>query len=204
MILFFLYVIILLYGDNFMNKIQMNDLYDIEVYDNQDYIENNKHVNDCCADVLSTHERNIVCDVEKSKEFLDNMNYDMYLNNLVCRVYLLKRDDEPMSYAIYTKTKNDANWKLEQMYTNQEFTGLGYATVLLRASADDMKRNGVKNLCMVFSKQNIPANKLAESFDKVAGIRSKMADVENIKKCIFNVENMKLKATKEQVEEMLF
>lgn len=187
-----------------MEKVQLNNLYQMDIYDNQDYFEFNKQVNDSCYEIISSHERNFVYDVDGAREYIENMNYNMYLNGLNARIYILKRENEPVSFAIYSNAKSPENWKLDLMFTNQELTAMGFATVLLRASSSDLKQKGAKNFYVALSKNNIPGLRLLESFEKVDGVAVKTAEVDQLRKFIFNILKMKVNMTKEQTDDMLF
>ena len=190
---------------NIMKEMKLNKLYSVYCYDKDDYFTNNKDVNDSCLGIISSHESNNASyDFDKAREYLENLNYNMYLDNMDTRIYVLKREGEPVSFALYNKIENTNDWVLELIYTHSEYTTLGLGTVLLRSSACDLRNNGAENIHTTVAKNNDASFNLHKSFSKVEGVKTSVDDVDNRLKFMFNIKEMKTDKTKDEAEEILF
>lgn len=188
-----------------MKEMKLNKLYSVYCYDKDDYFANNKDVNDSCLGIISSHESNNASyDFDKAREYLENLNYNMYLDNMDTRIYVLKREGEPVSFALYNKIENTNDWVLELIYTHSEYTTLGLGTVLLRSSACDLRNNGAENIHTTVAKNNDASFNLHKSFSKVEGVKTSVDDVDNRLKFMFNIKEMKTDKTKDEAEEILF
>lgn len=189
-----------------MEKFKISQLHNVKVYDSKDYIEFNKDVNDSFMNILSSHEyNNASYDINKAREYVEDLNYKMFLDNLDTRIYVMYRQDQPVTFAIYNRVENTNDWHLELIYTHDEYTKLGLASALLRFSAGDLlSRYDAENITTVVAKNNFASMNLHESFSKVNGVKAYVEDADSRYGFTFDIRNMQAGKVKEETNEMLF
>lgn len=189
-----------------MKKIKLSTLHEVNVYDSKDYIENNKEVNDSFVNILSSYEYdNADYDINKARDYIENLNYNMFLENLDSKIYVLQREDQPVSFALYNRIQKTNDWVLELIYTHSEHTTCGFATALLRLSAKDLKeRFNAENIHTTVSHNNYKSMYLHSSFSKVEGVKVALDKESTKSRFRFNIKNMSYGKDKNEEAEMLF
>ncbi|MGN1212570.1 MAG: GNAT family N-acetyltransferase [Christensenellales bacterium] len=189
-----------------MEEFEISKIHKVKVYESKDYIEKNKEVNDSFLNILSSYEYdNETFDITKARDYIENLNYEMYLSNLDTRIYVLSREDRPVSFAIYNRIEHTNDWVLELIYTHSEYVTLGLAGNLLRFSARDLKdRFGAENIHSTVAKNNHASFYLHNSFSKVDGVKGTTEDCDSRFKYCFDIRQMKSNKNKTSEEEMLF
>ncbi|MGN1222104.1 MAG: GNAT family N-acetyltransferase [Christensenellales bacterium] len=189
-----------------MREFEVSKSHNIKVYDSKDYVDKNKEVNDSFINILSSHEyNNESYDVNKARDYVEDLNYKMYLSDLDTRIYVFSLDNQPASFAIYNRIEHTDDWVLELIYTHSEYTTLGLATYLLRFSAKDLKENfDAKKINATVSKNNYASMNLHESFSKVDGVKTASEDCGSRIKYCFDISEMKSNKNKSNEQELLF
>lgn len=149
-----------------MEKLQITNSIKVDIYDSQEYIQNNKQINDYLNKVLGS------VSTFFARDYLDSLNGDIYLLDKKVSIFVLFEADEPVSFAIYSK-KSNITASLDLIWTAQEYQKLGFATMLIRASAVVLKQKNVATILAEADEQNEIFHNLLLSFSKVETIQSK-------------------------------
>lgn len=152
------------------------------VFDSDDYIKNHKQINKYLYNIIANN------DINFAREYIDNLNGDIFLQGKEIYIYILFEDAEPVSFAIYSKN-SDAKVTLDLICTNMEYAKLGFATILLRISAIDIKDSEISTTICATEKYNEVLKSLLFSFSKVEGIVFK----QHQNQYIFDVKNINSK-----------
>lgn len=189
-----------------MEQFKISALHDLKVYNSSDYIEKNKEVNDSFLSIIASHENtNAGYDVNKAREYIEDLNYKMFLDDLDTRIYILHSDGHPVSFALYNRIEKTNDWIMELIYTHSEYTTLGLATALLRLSAKDLsQRFDAENIHTTVSKKNYASMYLHDSFSKVEGVKVSTDNVDSRIKFRFNIKELKNTENKSKETELLF
>lgn len=178
LLLFFIYDNISKFGDS-MKIINISKSLKVSTYDENDYISFNKEINNDLNKILAYY------GFEEEKEYLENLNGDIFLKHKRIFIYVLFEDKEPISFAIFEKTKKN-KVSLQFICTKLEYTKLGFATMLLRASACNLKDNQIDEF-VVKNIDDLILKNLLNSFAKVDGVIFE----ENEKFYNFDIKNIK-------------
>ena len=145
-----------------MKIINISKSLKVSTYDENDYISFNKEINNDLNKILAYY------GFEEEKEYLENLNGDIFLKHKRIFIYVLFEDKEPISFAIFEKTKKN-KVSLKFICTKLEYTKLGFATMLLRASACNVKDNQIDDF-VVKNIDDLILKNLLNSFAKVDGV----------------------------------
>lgn len=156
-----------------MDKLQLSNHYSVKAYNRDDYFNNNKQINDDCLRIVSSYEgANENYNIGDAYNYIADLNSNLYLDELDALIYVMYLDKTPVSFAIYSKIDKSNSWVLELIYTHEEYTSLGYAGVLLRASAGHLKETrGAEEINSNVNVANMPSLFLNNSFGKVNGVK---------------------------------
>lgn len=146
-----------------MEKIEVSNSVKIEVFDSQDYLQNHstisKYINAICANEIDS----------QAREFLDNLNGDIFLQDKKVYIYVLFEGKEPASFAIFSK-KSNISVTLDLIWTAKDYSKLGLATILLRVGATDLRAKDVHSIYVKEDEENERLTHLLDSFAKVKNI----------------------------------
>jgi GNAT superfamily N-acetyltransferase len=156
--------------------------------------------------ILASHENYLhENNYQEARDYLEDLNSNMFLDDIEARIYIMYRGNEPISFAIYSKIDKTKEWVLELIYTHSDYTKLGIASALLRVSSAELKNScDAKLISSTVNKKNYPSISLHNSFSKVDGVKIASEDIGNRIKFHFDVKNLNNLRSSEQVEEMLF
>lgn len=149
-----------------MEQLQISNSIKIDVYNSEDYIQINKKINNNLNKILGN------MTTLQERDYLDNINGDIFLQDKKVFIFVLFVGDEPVSFAIYSK-KSNMTASLDLIWTAQEYQKLGFATMLIRASAVVLKQKNVATILAEADEQNEIFHNLLLSFSKVETIQSK-------------------------------
>lgn len=167
-----------------MNKTKITNSVLVECFDQNDYLENQKKIYDSIAKILSSFDFDY--NLPFAREYVDNLNSDIFLSNKKVLIYVLKVGQTPVSFLTFCDGKIDLLW------TDFEFAKLGYATILLRTFAIDLVQKGVFEFASEFDEKNMIADNLFESFSKLENVEILENNTENGKKAYkFGIKNIK-------------
>src|SRR5574344_913424 len=174
-----------------MQQINLTKSLKIDVFDKNEYLEQNKEVNDTLKKVLSSYkQKNDSFEQHDAIEYIDNLSGNIFFTKLEIKIFVLKSGQYPISFSIFSK-KSESSWNLQLFWTDSEYTKLGFATILLRCAVASLREDKAENIFVVADKKNIFANHLFESFGKVVGVGiDKKEDKEKIT-FKFNIEKAK-------------
>ena len=154
-----------------MEELQISNSIYVKIYDSQDYIQNNKQINDYLNNVLGKES------IFFARDYLDNLNGDIYLLDKKVFIFVLFEADEPVSFVIYSK-KSNITASLDLIWTEKEYQKLGFATMLIRASAVFLKDKNIVTILAQADEQNEIFYNLLQSFAKVESIETKQEETQ--------------------------
>ena len=189
-----------------MDKIKISDIHSVVVYNRDDYFADNRKINSDCMSILLSHENNVrTTNLNEAREYLEDLNSNMYFDYLDAKIYVMYREKEPICFAIYNKIEKSESWVLDLIYTHDEWTKLGLATALLRVSAKDLKENyGAEEINATVNHKNLASVYLHQSFAKVNGVKVALDRMSNRDVYHFDIRDMKSQNQKQEAEELLF
>ena len=188
-----------------MKEFEIAKSHVMKVYDNTDYVEKNKEVNDCFVNILSSYEYdNESYDINKARDYVEDLNYKMYLSDLDTKIYIFYLEGHPVTFAIYNRIEHTDDFMLELIYTHSDYTTLGFATYMMRFAAKDLKeRYNAKNIHTVVAKKNNPSLYLHKSFSKVDGVKTASEDCGSKYKFRFDISELKTNKSKSEESELI-
>ena len=164
-----------------MQKFNLTNSLTILEYDEADYLEKNKKICDILNKIFSGFDEDD--NTSFAREYLDNLNGDIFLSKKKIRIFLLKQNTEYVSFLIFD------NNQIKLIWTNNEYAKLGFATILLRATTTILFEDGVRHFDVEIEKENLIGQSLFESFGKVDGVVVKRDEKAKIK-YNFDIENI--------------
>lgn len=168
-----------------MNKTKITNSVAVECFDQNDYQLNQKKIYDDLTKILNSFDYDE--NLSFAKDYVDNLNGDIFLSGKKVLIYVLKVQQMPVSFLIFCEGKIDMIW------TDFEFAKLGYATILLRAFAVDLHKQNVFQFAFEFDQQNLIADNLCDSFSKIENVEILQNSLKNGKKTyIFGIKNLKI------------
>ena len=162
-----------------MKKLNITKSIKVNVYNENDYLELNKEITGDLNTILSYY------GFDEEREYLQNLNGDIFLKSKRVFAYILYENKEPISFAIFEKSKKN-KVALQFICTKLEYTKLGFATMLLRAAVCSLKDNEVDEFVVKNFDDAILKN-LLDSFAKVDGVVCE----QNEKFYNFDIKNIK-------------
>ena len=167
-----------------MKKIKITKTISMISYDENDYLNNQKEIYDSMIKIINSFDADQTAVLHK--EYIDNLNGDIYLENKKVNIFLLKQNQIPISFAIFS------NDKLDMIWTNFEYVKLGFATIILRVVATELKLLNISSFDAEVNSENLVAQSLFDSFAKVEGVEHMANNQENNKKTHkFDIKNIK-------------
>ena len=149
-----------------MKTIEITQNVKVEIFDSNDYIENQQKVYSSLKDIFNSQSSAII------RDFVDDLNSDIFLQNKKVFIYVLKVGDDVVCFAIFSKISNrTANF--DCICTHRDFEKLGFATVLVRAGLVNLKQNEISNIVANFEEQNFAYQNLLFSFSKIENMATK-------------------------------
>lgn len=168
-----------------MNKTKITNTISLHIFDENDYVANQKQIYDDLNKVLNSFDFD--ANLSFAREYLDNLNSDIYLNDKKFQIFELKINKTVVSFAICSGKKIDMIW------TDFEFAKLGYATILLRLVAIEFFKQNKFEFCVEFDEKNLIAESLFESFGKIENVKILQKNEKNGKKTYkFDIKNIKI------------
>lgn len=152
-----------------MEKLQISNSIKIDIYDSQDYIQNNKQINDYLNKVLGS------VSTFYARDYLDNLNGDIYIQDKKVFIFVLFESNEPVSFVIYSK-KSNITASLDLIWTSEQYQKLGFATMLIRVSAAVLKDKNIATILAEATEQDEIFFNLLQSFAKVENIETKQEE----------------------------
>ena len=146
-----------------MKKLQLAKKMCIKQFDQSDFLTSQKIILDDLNKILDSfdYDQNL----ESSREYLCDLNGNIYINNAKVDIFVLYVCATPVSFAVCSQNKIDLIW------TNYDFVKLGYATILLRLIAILLCDKNKYDFEMELSQDNLIYASLITSFSKVEGIK---------------------------------
>lgn len=195
--------IIAMYLGVFMQITNISKSLSATEFNKDEFFEQQKDICELFKTILKTYkEKENTFDLHDAKEFISNLNSEIYLQNLSAKFFVLSEEKSPVSFAIFT-SKDNVLWTLEQIWTKKDYVRFGFATMLLRVCAINiLGSNGATIKMQTKTNQEI-AEKLFDSFSKVEGI-------EQIKKqnniggndYLFEIKNASVSAMQEAIQKL--
>ena len=148
-----------------MEKLQISNSISVSCFDSQDYLQNNKQISDSIDKILGN------VSTTYAREYLDNLNGDIFLQDKKVFIFVLYAAKEPVSFVIFSK-KSNISVSLDLIWTVDEYKKLGFATMLIRASAVLLKQQNIASVFAKVESQDDVLYKLLESFSKVESLQS--------------------------------
>lgn len=162
-----------------MKEIKLSNAIKIKVFNSDDYTKNNKQINDYLNAIIKEYNSAIASD------YIDNLNGDIFLQNKKVFIYVLFNLSQPISFALFSKTSNTCV-SLDLMYTAYDYTKLGFATILVRVSAINLKENNIQKFFCKTDENNLILQNLLNSFARVEMVKFSKAD----NQCSFDIQNI--------------
>lgn len=189
-----------------MQKINVSKNYSVEVYNNDDYIANNRKINEDCVRILASYEgQNENFNLNEAYDQLANLNSDLFLDDKHAQIYIMYNQDTPTVFAICTKIEKSKSWVLDLMYTHCDYQQLGLATAMIRLTANHLHATQkATELNTVVDKKNLASIYLNQSFGKVKNVKCCVEDAGPICKFHFDISNLNKKEVEEDTNEILF
>lgn len=119
------------------------------------------------------------------RETIDNINGDIFLFDKKVFAFVLEQNDEPISFAVFSKKSNHVV-TLDIICTDIEYSKLGFATILLRLSAIELKSQNITHIIVDTKDQNEITEELLNSFSKVENVDTQKDE----KQSRFDIKNM--------------
>lgn len=163
----------------FMKEMKITNSLALKVYDSEDYVKNLQNIYAELKSVYDSWQNATI------RDYVENLNSDIFFENKKIYINILMSGDDTVSFAIFSK-KSNASVILNAICTHSEYAKLGFATILLRASACNLKDEKINEI-IIDNNDDIILKNLLDSFAKVEGVEYK----ENEKFCKFCIKNIK-------------
>ena len=168
-----------------MQKRKITNSISVEIFDENDFLNNQKEIYDSLKKILNSFDFDE--NLAESKDYLDNLNGDIFLESKKVEIFVLKQNRTPVSFAILS------NKKLDMIWTDFEYAKLGFATILLRAGVIELFEKHKFEFCAEIKNTNLIAKSLFESFAKVDGVVCEKQQKQNEINFKFNIEKIDTK-----------
>ena len=139
-----------------MENIKNKGYFKIVRFDKDDYINNFDEINTQMLRIVSSHEKSGF-DYEEAKQNLADLNNDLFLSLLWdTKLYVVidTREDNPVSFALFSHDQQRADWHLEYICTHEEYTNAGIAEGLLKMATIDLSKTEYKQITSTVNKSN--------------------------------------------------
>lgn len=167
-----------------MEKLRLTNSLQVFMYDQNDYLQNQKHILSDLQKVIDSfdYDKNL----EQSKEYLFNLNSDIFLDNTNVKIFVLFLNKTAISFAVIK------NQSLDLFWTHFDYAKLGYATILLRAMCIMLYNQNAFKFCVQEDNDNLIFSSLLNSFKKLEEIKFGENTAKNGKKTLnFDIKNIK-------------
>ncbi|HAJ77792.1 MAG TPA: hypothetical protein DCO89_01830 [Clostridiales bacterium] len=167
-----------------MEKLRLTNSLQVFMYDQNDYLQNQKQILSDLQKVIDSfdYDKNL----EQSKEYLFNLNSDIFLDNTNVKIFVLFLNKTAISFAVIK------NQSLDLFWTHFDYVKLGYATILLRAMCIMLYNQNAFKFCVQEDNDNLIFSSLLNSFKKLEEIKFSEKTAKNGKKTLnFDIKNIK-------------
>lgn len=153
--------------------INKNDYMKLVSFDNADFFEHRDDINNGMNIVSASYENSNDNYVkEQALEVLDKWNENFFdRDDIKGKIYFLymKNDYDvlmPIAYVMYSKSDRPNAYHLEFISVHNDYSGCGYGEWILKQSAQDLAKNGVKEITSVINNQNEASLHMHNNFAK--------------------------------------
>ncbi len=154
-----------------MQKTELTNSISLNCYDENEYLQKHKEINDILNKVFGG-------------EYIENLNSEIFLTNKHVKIFTLKQKHTPISFAIFEIKNNIAN--LDIICTHNEYTKLGFATILLRGAILSLTSENIYTIRTI-AKDEI-SQRLFDSLAKVEGVVAQQKEIDDGIEYIFLTE----------------
>ena len=178
-----------------MNKLEITKAVYVKHFNQDEFLTNQADILKDLNAIVDSFDYDV--NLEYTKDYLCNLNSDIFLNNSKVDIFILYCNNEPVSFVVMCNNNVDLFW------TNYEYAKLGYATVLIRAMSSMFAKEKKYNLTFKIDENNLIFSSLLESFKKVEGIKFIEKLAKNGKKTIkFSTKNINFEEILTKIKEM--
>ena len=168
-----------------MEKLRLTNNLHVNMYDQDDYLQNQKHILTELQKIVDSFDYDN--NLEYTKEYLFNLNSDIFINNSKVKIFVLYQNKTAISFVVLN------NCKLDLIWTHFDYAKLGYATILLRAMCVMLHKQNTYTFCVEECAENLIFSFLFDSFKKVEEIKFIEKNAKNSKKMLnFDIKNIKI------------
>ncbi len=168
-----------------MEKLKLTNTLHAIMYNQNDYLQNQKHILFNLQKIIDSFDFDE--NMEQSKEYLYNLNSDIFINNGKVKIFVLYQNKTAISFVVLK------NRKLDLLWTYFDYTKLGYATILLRAMCVMLHRQNEFKFSVKENDNNLIFASLLNSFKKVDGVKFNEKTIKNGEKILnFDIKSIKI------------
>ena len=192
-----------------METIKKGQFYSIKKFDRNDYLSNFEYINTVMTRIFSSREgNNKFYDYDEALEYMNELNSNFFMEEfLIPKLYLLvdEKSGSPISFALYSHDKERDDWHLEFISTHKDYSGMGFAEALFKASAKDLTSTKYPKISSVVAKNNKPSLALHNAMAGVKGIEFACEPIDSDRySFFFNLKNMDKSDAKKVVDDLVF
>src|SRR5574344_1947837 len=159
-----------MYLGEIMTTTNISKVLNVDVFDQNDYFNSQKEVDEILQKVLKSYKDGATTfDLYDAKEYLENLNSELFLQKLSAKICVLCEHKSPVAFAIFVSS-DGLTCRLDQIWTKKDYLRFGLATILLRECALIAKGEGLKNIIASTKKGQETAQDLFDSFGKSAEV----------------------------------
>ena len=167
-----------------MEKLRLTNSLHVVMYNQNDYLQNQKQILTDLEKIVDSFDFDN--NLEYTKEYLFNLNSDIFINNSKVKIFVLFLNKTAVSFVIL------CNDKLDLLWTHFDYAKLGYATILVRAMCVMLYNQNEFKFCVEEDDSNLIFGSLLNSFKKVEEIKFTEKVMKNGKKMLnFDIKNIK-------------
>lgn len=172
----------------------------IKQFDTEDFKKNPQYFSDVINCVSASWEyANDDYDIDQAKDVLSKWNEMFFgLEEDDGRLFVLFQTSSgitmPVGFAIFSKSNIPNAFHLEIISTHYDYTGMGYAQALLKASARSLRGEGCKQITSIVNNSNIASQSLHESFARQKGVDLYCNNLGFGEEYVFDISNISQKS----------
>ena len=192
-----------------METVKKEKVFSIDCYHKNDYLTSSEEINREMLRVVASYEyNNNNYDFDDAEEYLRDLNNDFFTNdNIDVRLYVLNNniDKMPVCFALFSHDKERNDWHLEYICVNEEFSGSGFAGLLLKVCAKDIAKTEFPLITSVVKKTNEASIGLHNSLAKIPGVEFSCCELDSHRYSYsIGLQKIKNGAIEKDVEEIMF
>ena len=192
-----------------METIEDKDVFSVECYHKNDYVDDLDEINNLMLGVVASYEyNNENYDFDEAKQYLYDLNNDFFQNdNIDARLYVLKNkmEERPVCFALFSHDNERNDWHLEYVCTHQECSGMGFAELLLKICTKEIAKTDFPTITSVVKKTNEPSIRLHNSLARVSGIEFSCCELDDYRYSYsIGFQKIKNDSINKDIDEMMF